>query len=49
MYYRLGKLLRPCPQANPHLKELYKKYSNHGFEIIGIACVNKNPGLQNSY
>jgi thiol-disulfide isomerase/thioredoxin len=27
----------PCRQSNPHYIELFKKYHNHGFEIIGIS------------
>jgi thiol-disulfide isomerase/thioredoxin len=27
----------PCRKGNPHLKELYAKYKDLGFEIIGIA------------
>lgn len=27
----------PCRESFPHLKELYKKYSSSGFEIIGIS------------
>ena len=27
----------PCRKGNPHLKELYSKYKDQGFEIIGVA------------
>ncbi|SEW52020.1 TlpA disulfide reductase family protein [Chitinophaga arvensicola] len=27
----------PCRKGNPHLKELYGKYSSKGFEIIGVS------------
>lgn len=27
----------PCRKANPHLREIYKKYNPKGLEIIGIA------------
>lgn len=27
----------PCRKGNPHLKEIYSKYHDKGFEIIGIA------------
>lgn len=27
----------PCRKSNPHLKELYAKYSGKGFEIIGVS------------
>ena len=27
----------PCRKGNPHLKELYNRYRDQGFEIIGIA------------
>ncbi|RZM29842.1 MAG: AhpC/TSA family protein [Pedobacter sp.] len=32
-----GSWCAPCRAANPHLKELYTKYSAKGFEILGIA------------
>ncbi len=32
-----GSWCVPCRASNPHLIELYKKYSGKGFEIIGIA------------
>ncbi|MBO9732549.1 MAG: redoxin domain-containing protein [Chitinophaga sp.] len=33
----------PCRKGNPHLKELYGKYSAKGFEIIGISDDDSNP------
>ncbi|HWB28348.1 MAG TPA: TlpA disulfide reductase family protein [Chitinophagaceae bacterium] len=27
----------PCRHSNPHLKELYTKYHNKGFDIIGVS------------
>ena len=27
----------PCLKEMPHLKELYNKYHDHGFEVIGIS------------
>lgn len=32
-----GSWCVPCRESNPHLIELYKKYSGKGFTIIGIA------------
>lgn len=32
-----GSWCVPCRASNPHLIELYKKYSAKGFEIVGIA------------
>lgn len=32
-----GSWCKPCRASHPHLKELYSKYKNKGFEIIGIA------------
>ena len=32
----------PCRKGNPHLKELYSKYSAKGFEIIGISDDDSN-------
>jgi thiol-disulfide isomerase/thioredoxin len=32
-----GSWCRPCRASHPHLKELYAKYKDKGFEIIGIA------------
>lgn len=38
----------PCRQSIPHLKELFSKYSNSGFAVIGIADddYTKNAWLQ---
>ncbi|HWK06606.1 MAG TPA: TlpA disulfide reductase family protein [Puia sp.] len=32
-----GSWCSPCRASHPHLKELYTKYKNDGFEILGIA------------
>ena len=32
-----GSWCKPCRASHPHLKELYAKYKDKGFEIIGIA------------
>lgn len=32
-----GSWCGPCRKGNPHLKELYAKYKEQGFEILGIA------------
>lgn len=32
----------PCRKGNPHLKELYGKYSAKGFEIIGVSDDDSN-------
>lgn len=32
-----GSWCRPCRASHPHLKELYAKYKDKGFEIIGIS------------
>lgn len=32
-----GSWCKPCRASHPHLKELYAKYKNKGFEIIGVA------------
>ena len=33
----------PCRKGNPHLKELYSKYKDKGFEIVGISDDDRNP------
>lgn len=33
----------PCRKANPHLKELYARYKNKGFEVIGVASDDSQP------
>lgn len=33
----------PCRKGNPHLLQLYSKYKNKGFEIIGISDDDSNP------
>ncbi|MBU1821547.1 MAG: AhpC/TSA family protein [Bacteroidetes bacterium] len=37
-----GSWCAPCREGNPHLIELYKRYRDRGFEIIGIACQDKD-------
>jgi thiol-disulfide isomerase/thioredoxin len=32
----------PCRKGNPHLKELYSKYKDRGFEIIGVSDDDSN-------
>lgn len=32
-----GSWCTPCRMGNPHLKELYAKYKDKGFEILGVA------------
>lgn len=32
-----GSWCGPCRKSHPHLKELYEKYKDKGFEIVGIA------------
>ncbi len=32
-----GSWCHPCRASHPHLKELYAKYKDKGFEIIGVA------------
>jgi thiol-disulfide isomerase/thioredoxin len=33
----------PCRKGNPHLLELYKKYKDKGFEIIGVSDDDSKP------
>lgn len=33
----------PCRKGNPHLKELYSKYKERGFEIIGVSDDDSKP------
>ena len=33
----------PCRQSNPHLKELYAKYHDKGFDIIGVSDDDTKP------
>lgn len=35
-----GSWCVPCRKGNPHLKELYARYKEKGFDIIGIAADN---------
>lgn len=37
-----GSWCMPCRMGNPHLKELYAKYKDSGFEIIGLASEGGN-------
>ena len=32
-----GSWCGPCRQTHPHLKELYAKYKDKGFEIVGVS------------
>lgn len=32
----------PCRKLNPHLKELYTKYKEKGFEVIGVSDDDRN-------
>ncbi|MFT3678038.1 MAG: TlpA disulfide reductase family protein [Chitinophagaceae bacterium] len=38
-----GSWCVPCRKGNPHLKELYQRYKDKGFDIIGIAADNDTP------
>jgi thiol-disulfide isomerase/thioredoxin len=40
-----GSWCGPCRASHPHLKEVYVKYKNKGFEILGIAC-EKTPEIE---
>jgi thiol-disulfide isomerase/thioredoxin len=33
----------PCRKGNPHLKELYSKYKDRGFEVIGVSDDDSKP------
>jgi thiol-disulfide isomerase/thioredoxin len=33
----------PCRKSNPHLRELYAKYKDKGFEIVGISDDDNKP------
>jgi len=33
----------PCRKLNPHLKELYSRYKEKGFEVIGVSDDDRNP------
>ncbi|MBS1566198.1 MAG: AhpC/TSA family protein [Bacteroidetes bacterium] len=33
----------PCRKLNPHLKELYARYREKGFEVIGVASDDNTP------
>lgn len=33
----------PCRKGNPHLKELYTRYKDKGFEVIGVSDDDRNP------
>lgn len=39
-----GSWCVPCRQSHPHLKELYEKYKNKGFEIVAVANESKSKG-----
>lgn len=32
-----GSWCGPCKASMPHLKDLYERYKDHGFEIVGVA------------
>ena len=38
----------PCRRENPHVKKLYEKYKDQGFEILGVSLDRdtKKAGLQ---
>lgn len=38
-----GSWCVPCRKSHPHLKELYAKYKEQGFEIVGIAADDRTP------
>ena len=33
----------PCRKLNPHLKELYARYKDQGFEVLGVSDDDRNP------
>jgi thiol-disulfide isomerase/thioredoxin len=33
----------PCRKGNPHLKELYARYKDRGFEVIGVSDDDSKP------
>ncbi len=41
-----GSWCAPCRESHPHLKELYAKYKDKGFEIIGIANEKTDDGRE---
>ncbi|MES2650977.1 MAG: TlpA disulfide reductase family protein [Bacteroidota bacterium] len=41
-----GSWCVPCRESHPHLKDLYAKYKNKGFEIIGIAYEKGEKGKE---
>ena len=38
----------PCRRENPHVVELYKKYKEQGFEILGVSLDNKKDRWTNA-
>lgn len=38
----------PCRKSNPHMIELYHKYKNKGFDVIGIADDDGKPAIWNA-
>jgi thiol-disulfide isomerase/thioredoxin len=41
-----GSWRRPCRASHPHLKELYSKFKDKGFEIIGIASEHAKTAVE---
>ena len=37
-----GSWCAPCREGNPHLIELYNRYKEKNFEVIGISCHDKD-------
>jgi thiol-disulfide isomerase/thioredoxin len=40
-----GSWCVPCRQSTPHLKDLFTKYHNDGFDIIGVAEESDDTGM----
>ena len=41
-----GSWCAPCRESSPHLIELFKKYSDKGFTVIGIAAENDQTDIK---